>query len=65
MYYQHGDDADLWSATAVPPRLRPPDVSGRRHFTWAVTGPPVRFYWGVRPFFRMLPGDGRINALSG
>ncbi|GHF75971.1 hypothetical protein GCM10017566_57280 [Amycolatopsis bartoniae] len=23
---------------------------------------PVRFYWGVSPFFRKLPGDGRIDA---
>jgi alkylhydroperoxidase family enzyme len=23
---------------------------------------PARFYWGLRPFFRRLPGDGRFVA---
>lgn len=30
--------------------------------SWAITGPPVRFYWACQLFFRRLPGDGRISA---
>lgn len=30
----------------------------------AVTGLPARFYWASWLFFRRLPGDGRIDAVS-
>ena len=49
---------------AVPPRLPLAHAHGRS--LTAVTGLPVRFYWGsplwVRLFFRRLTGDGRVDA---
>src|SRR5690554_2825864 len=55
--------------TAVPPRLSVRFLARGRGGVLtarsAVTGPPVRFYWGPLArslFFRRLAGDGRVDA---
>ena len=39
------------------------DKAATTTYSRAVTGPPVRFYWGAgHLFFRRLAGDSRVNA---